>query len=190
MAKQGSLLVRAIASVGRFAAAVLIAIAMCLMLLLITQQVFNPFQVVLSDSMYPQIKTGDAIVISDLDPADVEVGEVIVFQDPEEKGQFVIHRVVSIEDAGTVLFFTTKGDNNPSPDPGKVPTGELVGGVAVKLAGFGSFLDFISTPRGYVSCIAIPAALSLLLVFLVYLIEKVFHIPHHTRRTTALKPTS
>ncbi|MBU4490748.1 MAG: signal peptidase I [Actinobacteria bacterium] len=187
-----NLLLRAIASLGRFIAASLIAIAMSLSLLIITQQVFNPFQVVFSDSMSPQIKTGDAVVISDLKPTEIEVGEVIIFHDPEEKGKFIIHRVVSIEDAGTVLFFTTKGDNNPVPDAERVPTGEVVGGVAVRLPGFGSFLDFLSAPSGYTSCIGIPTAMSLVLVFIVYFFEKVFHIPRRRkggRVSVAIPPT-
>ncbi|MBU4179749.1 MAG: signal peptidase I [Actinobacteria bacterium] len=177
-----SSLARAVASLLRFIAVALITIAMSLSLLLVTQQIFNPFQVVVSDSMSPQIKTGDAVVISDLKPGDIEVGEVIVFQDPEEKGQFVIHRVVSIEDAGTVLFFTTKGDNNPVPDAERVPTGEVMGGVAARVPNFGSFLDFLATPKGYISCIGLPAAMSLILVIVVFLFEKVFHFPHHGRR--------
>lgn len=177
-----SSLAQAVASLLRFISVALIAIAMSLSLLLITQQVFNPFQVVISDSMAPQIKTGDAVVISDLKPGDVEVGEVIVFHDPEEKGQFIIHRVVSIEDAGSVLFFTTKGDNNLVPDAERIPTGEVIGGVAARLPSFGSFLDFLTTPRGYISCIGLPAAMSLILVIVVFLFEKVFQVPHRKRR--------
>ena len=177
-----SSLARAVASLMRFISVALIAIAMSLSLLIITQQIFNPFQVVVSDSMAPQIKTGDAVVISDLKPGDVEVGEIIVFHDPEEKGQFIIHRVVSIEDAGSVLLFTTKGDNNPVPDTERIPTGQVIGGVAAKLPNFGSFLNFLATPRGYISCIGLPAAMSLILVIVVFLFEMIFHLPHHRRR--------
>jgi len=177
-----SSLARAVACVMRLISVTLIAIAMSLSLLIITQQIFNPFQVVVSDSMAPQIKTGDAVVISDLEPVDVEVGEVIVFHDPEEKGQFIIHRVVSIEDAGSVLFFTTKGDNNPVPDTERIPTGEVIGGVAAKVPNFGSFLNFLATPRGYISCIGLPAVMSFILVIVVFLFEKVFQIPHSRRK--------
>ena len=186
---RNSSLAQVAASIMRFISVLLIAIAMSLSLLIITQQIFSPFQIVVSDSMAPQIKTGDAVVISDLEPGDVEVGEVIIFQDPEEKGKFVIHRVVSIKDASSVLFFTTKGDNNPVPDAERVPTGEVIGGVAARVPSFGSFLNFLATPRGYISCIGLPAVMSLILVVVVFLFEKVFQIPHRKRRRFQLQTT-
>lgn len=178
---KGKLALRMIASFIRFLAVLLITIAMSLTLLLIAQQVFTPFQVVVSDSMAPQIMTGDAVILKDLEPSEIEVGQVIIFRNPDEKSEFIIHRVIAIEDAGTVLFFSTKGDNNPEPDPGKIPTGQVVGGVAVKLPRLGSFLEFLSSTRGYLSCIAIPAAMSLILVFVVAIFEKLFHIQHRRR---------
>lgn len=155
-----------IASVTRFLSVILIGLAMSLALLLIAQRIFTPFHVVLSDSMSPQISKGDAIVLKDIEPRDVKVGEVIVFRDPMDKEDFIIHRVVGVEEAGAAMLFTTKGDNNPVNDDWKISTGEVVGGVAVNVPRVGSFLDFVSTPRGYVSCIAIPGVVSLSLVFL------------------------
>lgn len=156
----------------RFTAVVLIAVAMAGSFLLISQRVLNPFHVVASNSMYPQIKTGDAVVIKDVNPEEVKVGQVIIFQDPEKNGDYVIHRVVGVEKSGQVCFFTTKGDNNPVADPRKVPTGEVVGEVGAKLPRFGKFLNFLTTPKGYVSCIAVPAGISFFLVICLSIIEK------------------
>ncbi|MBK5093118.1 MAG: signal peptidase I [Actinobacteria bacterium] len=145
----------------------LIAFAMFRLLLIIVQYCLAPFHVIQSDSMAPQFKTGDAVVLKE-----VKVGQVIIFRDPEDTGQFVIHRVLAIEEAGPTRLFTTKGDHNPVPDPIKTYSGDIVGGVAVKLPSFGVLLSFLASPGGYLSCAAIPAALSLLLIFMQALVEK------------------
>jgi signal peptidase I len=157
----------------RFTVIILVIIAMSLAMLLIARRIFNPFRVVVNNSMYPQIKTGDAVVIKDIEASNVKIGEVIIFRDPQHKEDLVIHRVIQVEDRGGVKFFSTKGDNNKDADNWKISAGEVVGGIAVRLPGFGSFLDFITTPKGYVSCLVIPAVGSIVLVMLLALIEKV-----------------
>jgi signal peptidase I len=179
-------LLRLCATLARFTAILLVALAMSLALLIIAQRVFNPFHVVVSDSMAPQIKTGDAIIIKDIKSAQVEPGQVIIFHDPEDKSNLVIHRVVNVEDQGGIRFFSTKGDNNKDQDNWKISSGEVIGGVAVTLPGFGSFLDFVTTPKGYTSCIVIPAAASLLIVVLLGFGEKLSSLSR--RDSTVLPP--
>ncbi len=171
---------------GRLTAVLLVAMAMALAFLVIAQRVFNPFHVVVSDSMSPQIKTGDAVVMKDLEASEVKPGDVIIFRDPEDKTDLVIHRVVAVEEQGGVKFFQTKGDNNKENDNWRVSAGELLGGVAMNVPGFGSFLDFMTTSRGYTSLIVIPAAASLLLVMLLGFGEKLSGIGR--RESTAHPP--
>jgi signal peptidase I len=175
--------VRVLMSVARLLAILLVAFAMSLALLIITQRVFNPFHVVISDSMSPQIRTGDAVIMKDMDTANVPIGTVIIFNDPNNRQDMVIHRVVAVEDRGGVKFYSTKGDNNAQPDNWKISMGEVLGGVAVTLPKLGSFLDFMTTARGYVSCIVIPAAAALLLVMLLGFGEKLADL---IRRDTAV----
>lgn len=180
-----SRLLKVLGTLARLAAIVLVAIAMSLALLIITQRVFNPFHVVISDSMSPQIKTGDAVIMKDLEADTVKPGDVIIFHDPEDKANLVIHRVVNVEEQGGVKFFSTKGDNNKEADNWKISAGEVLGGVAVTLPGFGSFLDFMTTPKGYTSCIVIPAAASILIVMLLGFGEKLAGL---TRRDNPVPP--
>src|SRR5659263_782741 len=108
--------------------------------------------------MSPQISKGNAVIIKDIEPNTVKVGEVIIFRDPEHKEDLVIHKAVQVGKQGGVKFFSTRAINNPAPDNWKISAGEVIGGAAVKLPAFGAFLDSITTPRGDVSIIAIPAA--------------------------------
>jgi len=155
----------------RLLAISLIVIAMACAVLVIVQRVFNPFQGVASDSMSPSIKTGDAVVITDGDPSAVKVGQVIVFQDPETRGQFVIHRVVGIDETGPTRYFITTGDNNPVTDDWRIAPGAVVGQLGMRLPGFGRVLSFLFTARGYFTCICGPVALSLLLVVALSMFE-------------------
>jgi signal peptidase len=155
-----------IVSATCFFSVILIAAAMSISLLIIAQRIFEPFHVVVSNSMAPQISKGDAVMIKDIEPNNVKVGQVIVFRDPEQKDEMIIHRVVAVEPSGQAILFTTKGDNNPVDDDWRVSTGEIVGAVGLHVPRFGSFVAFISTSRGYFSCVAIPGAVALALVFL------------------------
>jgi signal peptidase I len=155
-----------LASVTRKFSYVLLVLALLLVILVIAQKVINPFKVVASNSMSPQIKEGDAIILKEVKPGNLKPGDVVVFRDPGIRDQLVIHRVVEVNKGKYSTVLTTKGDNNPVGDVSKVTTGQVVGGVALNIPRFGSFLDFMSEPRGYIACIAIPGAVALALVFL------------------------
>jgi len=176
-------LYRVFASLLRLTAILLVAVAMSLVLLIIAQRVFNPFNIVVSNSMSPQIKTGDAVVIKDIETQNVKLGDVIIFHDPEDRSNLIIHRVVNVEDQGGVKFYSTKGDSNPEPDNWRISMGEVLGGVSITLPGFGAFLDFVTAPRGYTSCIVIPAAASLLIVMLLGFAEKLSDLTHRSKST-------
>ncbi len=158
-------------SAVRLLAIILITIALSLALLVIIQRVFMPFHPVTGQSMAPQIKGGDAVLIRDVDTDDVRVGKVIIFHDPEDPERLVIHRVVDVDSSGGTVRYTTRGDNNPVSDPWRVSPGAVVGGVALNLPGLGSLLEFLGQPKGYIACVAIPGAVALSLVFLLALAE-------------------
>ena len=155
-----------LSSLTRLFSIILISVSLSLALLIIAQRVLTPFHAVRGSSMSPQIKSGDAVIIKEIETRAVRAGQVIIFHDPEDPERLVIHRVVAVKDDGYARLFSTKGDNNPVRDPWGVSAGAVVGGVAVNFPGLGSFLDFITNPRGYISCVAIPAAVSLSLVVL------------------------
>jgi len=78
----------------------------------------------------------------------------------------IVHRVVEVEKDRYNTTLLTKGDNNPEGDISKVTAGQVLGGVALNIPRFGSFLKFVSKPSGYIACIAIPGVMAISLVFL------------------------
>ena len=63
---------------------------------------------VLSDSMYPTIKTGDVVIIVPQD--EYQVGDIVAFQDDN---MVVTHRIVGVHENGD---FITQGDANNTED--------------------------------------------------------------------------
>lgn len=116
--------------------------------------------IVLTDSMYPVIKSGDIIICKDIDPTDVKVGDVISFFDPEGNGTAVVtHRVIGIITNEGNIYFRTQGDNNNAEDNASVPAENLVGiwtGTRVPFAGRVAL--FMQSTWGLIVCIFLPIA--------------------------------
>lgn len=88
-------------------------------------------QTVATGSMAPTVPSGSVIVSRPVDPAAVEVGDIIVFRSPTgatvsggADGAFeateemlITHRVVAVERSRGVLTFRTQGDGNAEEDP-------------------------------------------------------------------------
>lgn len=93
----------------------------------------TPVVVVSSQSMAPNINEGDLLFVQGIDPSDISVGDVIVFQAnwigaPVEP---VVHRVVEIIDGVNGLRFYTLGDNNDGNVDPDFRTGDEIYGVVI-----------------------------------------------------------
>lgn len=116
--------------------------------------------IVLTDSMYPEIKSGDLIICHTVDSVDVKVGDVISFFDPEGNGTSVVtHRVTEVFSENGSLYFRTKGDANNTADRTPVPEQNLVGVFRTRIPGVGSVSMFMQTVPGLIVCIGCPLAL-------------------------------
>lgn len=116
--------------------------------------------IVLTDSMYPEIASGDLIICATVDPEDVEVGDVISFFDPMGSGTSVVtHRVLEITEDNGALSFRTKGDNNNAEDQVPVPEKNLVGRYQSRIPGAGNVAMFMQTTPGLIVCVICPIIL-------------------------------
>lgn len=77
-------------------------------------------------SMLPTYHTGDVVIVRQVPPEQVQVGDVILFKG---KGGSIVHRVVEIQEQDGQRIFITKGDNNNTLDDPVTP--EEYGGKAV-----------------------------------------------------------
>jgi signal peptidase I len=69
--------------------------------------------VVASDSMGPNISTGDLVLVAPATPAHLAVGQVVRFPDPAHPDSRILHRIIEVTPDGMIR---TKGDANPSAD--------------------------------------------------------------------------
>lgn len=66
-------------------------------------------------SMEPALDVGDIAITREVEPQDIEVGDIIMYASPG--GASVLHRVVDLYSEGGQTVFITQGDNNNAPDP-------------------------------------------------------------------------
>lgn len=116
--------------------------------------------IVLTDSMYPVIESGDLIICHTIDAEAVREQDVISFFDPEGNGTSVVtHRVLEIVDGAEGLSFRTKGDNNNTEDKSLVPAESLVGVYRHRISGAGKIAMFMQTTTGLIVCVILPIIL-------------------------------
>ena len=113
--------------------------------------------IVLTDSLYPLIESGDLIICHTVEPEDVKVGDVISFFDPAGNGSSIVtHRVLEVTEEG----WRTKGDNNNTEDRVLVQPEDLVARYdGTRLAGFGNVALFMQTTPGLILCVVCPIVL-------------------------------
>ncbi|MFI5269383.1 MAG: signal peptidase I, partial [Chloroflexota bacterium] len=117
----------------------LAALALLSAVLLVVPQtrLFATF-VVASSSMEPAIDEGALVVVRPLDPAQIQVGDIVTYTSPQPPFPTVTHRVVGVTFAAEGPTFTTQGDANLTADPWEVRFAGQAGKVvlAIPLAGY------------------------------------------------------
>ena len=113
-----------------------------------------------SGSMSPTYPVGSLLVTAQVDPTDVNVGMPIVFEDPNEPGRLVTHRVVGVA-PGAELSFLTRGDANATNDPAPVPARLVRGRVLWHVTVLGAVFDWLQWPRSFLLLVVVPGALLL-----------------------------
>ena len=116
--------------------------------------------IVLTDSMYPKIESGDLIICNMVEAQDIKVNDVISFFDPAGNGTSIVtHRVVEIFEENGEIFFRTRGDNNNTDDKEPVPAENLVGIYRMRIAGAGNVAMFMQSTTGLIICVMMPIIL-------------------------------
>jgi len=125
----------------------------------------NPFYVVSSGSMVPELEVYDVLVVQGNTPfhfvpsmpwyspfEEVEVGDIIVFNRPSGHDRVIVHRVISIIDDDPFTI-RTKGDANPASIPGTdfpITDEEYIGQVAHVIPDVGAITQILRPPVNYV----------------------------------------
>ncbi len=105
---------------------------------------------VVGESMIPTFRSGDLLIIKDVDPAEIDVGNIITVRYDDSS---ITHRLVEkIE--GDPNYYRLKGDGNEKPDPGVFEESRIIGKVVWVLP-----LSHLYTVYGFTLAVVIPFAL-------------------------------
>ena len=135
----------------------IVIVAICVAVIWIALQVYfgtpNPFYVVSSGSMYPQLAKYDIIVVTGhASFEDVKVGDIIVFDQPKDHKKVIVHRAVAVVDDDPKTL-RTKGDNNQASIPGTdfpVTEEEYIGTVVHLIPQVGYVTKILQPPINYI----------------------------------------
>lgn len=117
--------------------------------------------IVLTDSMYPVIESGDLIICMGAEAEEIQVGNIIAFFDPAGNGTTIVtHRVIEVVEENGQLAWRTKGDNNNTEDRLPVTADKLVAVYeGTRIPGFGNVALFMQSTPGLIICVVCPILL-------------------------------
>ena len=135
----------------------IIIVAVCVAVLWIGLTAYfgaqNPFYVVSSGSMYPELAMYDIIIISGHTLfEDVKIGDIIVFDRPKDHDRVIVHRVVAVVDDDPKTL-RTKGDNNQRSMVGTdypITEKEYIGTVVHVIPQVGFITQILQPPINYI----------------------------------------
>lgn len=122
--------------------------------------------IVMTNSMHPEIEAGDLILIKDVNTSTLKVGDIISFRESDRT--VTTHRIIKINTTNDTKEFTTKGDNNNTPDKDSVKESNVEGIFIKRIPYLGSYINYIQTPAG----IAIISLSTILICLVIALVSK------------------
>ena len=131
-------------------------------LTLIIKSCINPYEtpdffgyknfIIVSGSMEKTIMTGDAIFVKEVPQEEIEVNDIISFQDGDE---ITTHRIIAKTEENGVIKYTTKGDNNNVEDRQKVVYEQIEGKYQFKINGFGFIAEVLKNKLTIITLVLI-----------------------------------
>lgn len=127
------------------------------------------FAVVVTDSMAPEIKAGDLIIVKSCDITDISEGDNAVFLglSGTYEGKSIVHRVVGIydvfDDDGTKtgICLETFGINNAKHDDDYVYADNFIGKEVFHSTFLGAIMTFLRNPINWVFIVVFIVAVSI-----------------------------
>ena len=131
------------------------------------------------------LHTGDLIIVQGVNPADLNANypysDIILYHNPRDPEELIVHRIVKEENRNGVLYFSTEGDGNgvtqwPNPpdqiDPWCPFSQDLiVGKVVMRIPWLGHVVLFMRSQYG-VPTVVLLAILLILLEFVIPLLRR------------------
>lgn len=114
---------------------------------------------IISPSMTPDIAVYDVVFVAKMDPADIQINDVISYYSSNSffGSTPITHRVVEKHVTNNGIVFRTKGDANPVMDNELVDESQVIGKVRFVIPQLGRVQFFLASKFGWFTVILIPA---------------------------------
>ena len=114
--------------------------------------------VVQSDSMTPEFAAGDVIFSEEVNPEELVAGDIITFisRDSASYGQTITHCIRKVTTHNGEFAFITYGIDTGVDDGTPAAASDVLGRYTFRIAGLGSFFEFLKSVPGYIVCILLP----------------------------------
>lgn len=142
--------------IGRMVSAILYIVLIPIIifnLTLIVKSFLNPNQtpdffgyksfVIMSGSMEPTIKKGDAILVKEVPENEIRIHDIISFTTQNKTN--VTHRIIGIAEENGKRKYTTKGDNNNTEDKERITYEQMDGKYQFKMSQFGVVINILKS---------------------------------------------
>ena len=103
--------------------------------------------VVMSDSMSPALRAGDAVLVRPVPPDQLRPGMVITYR-AGGTGAVTTHRITELRTVDGSQYVQTKGDANAQPDPDLTPVAGVVATLDVHWKGVGRWVLWAQSKEG------------------------------------------
>lgn len=90
-----------------------------------------------TESMEPELKKGDAIIIKKVAEDQLRVNDIVTFK---INGEIITHRIVRIDEVNSEKFYITKGDNNNVEDSDELRFSDIEGKKIIKIPHLGNIV--------------------------------------------------
>lgn len=97
--------------------------------------------IITTNSMEPNIHSGDIVIVKKYSESDLNIGEVVTF---EQNGKNITHRIADIEEDNSGKKYITKGDNNNIEDSQKITYDEIQGKEVIQIPYLGKMIQILN----------------------------------------------
>ena len=170
-------MIKLISKILKVASYCLFGLIICLSLFVLTLRFLGEspsifgysFYYVLTQSMEPEIMSGEMILGKTVNPEDLQVGDVITYigETGSFKDKIITHKIIEINDD----IFVTQGVANDIPDPA-IYSSQILSRYVATIPVAGKLFSVINSKFGFIFLIVTP--LSLLIVNEISIIVKAF----------------
>ena len=93
-----------------------------------------------TNSMEPNIRLGDVVIVKNAKQEDIQLGDVITFK---RQNDTITHRIIDKEENGEQVKFVTKGDNNNIEDEERIKIEQIKGKVVLRVPYLGHLITLL-----------------------------------------------